>query len=89
VIVPVKRSAQLAAIKASEPYAIVPSFRRAVGVRLQRLPLTRLIKQNVYGEAPPEEVLREIEALARQRGQAPASAGGAPPERPVPANLQE
>jgi hypothetical protein len=89
VIVPVKRSAQLAAIKASEPFAIVPSFRQAVGVRLQRLPLTRLIKQNVYGEAPPEEVLREIEALARQRGQAPASAGSAPPERPVPANLQE
>ncbi len=72
VIVPVKRSEQLAAIARSQPQAIVPSFHRTVGVRLERIPLTRLIKQNVYGDVPPEEVLDAIEALARGRSGAVA-----------------
>jgi ABC-type glycerol-3-phosphate transport system substrate-binding protein len=87
VIVPVKRSEVLAAIQRSEPQAIVPSFHRAVGVRLQRQPLSRLIKQNVYGEASPEEVLQQIEALARQRGVSPAR--GTAPARVQPTTLME
>ncbi len=87
VIVPVKRSEVLAAIQRSEPQAIVPSFHRAVGVRLQRQPLSRLIKQNVYGEASPEEVLLQIEALARQRGVSPAR--GTAPARVQPTTLTE
>ena len=67
VIVPVKRSDLLAAIQQSELSAIVPTFQRAVGVRLERVPLSRLIKQNVYGEIPPAEALAKIEALARIR----------------------
>lgn len=69
VIVPTKRSPELAAINASKPYAIVPSFNRAVGVRLERTPLTRLIKRNVYGDISPEEALLNLEVIARERDQ--------------------
>ena len=51
----------------AEDLAIVPTFQRAVGVRQQREPLMRLLKQNVYGELTPQEVLAKIEELARDR----------------------
>ncbi len=74
VIIPVKKSADMAAIKAAEDLAIVPTFQRAVGVRQQREPLMHLLKQNVYGELTPQEVLAKIEALARDRR--PVAANG-------------
>lgn len=87
VIIPVKKSAEMAAIKEAEDLAIVPTFGRAVGVRQERVALMRLLKQNVYGERTPKEVLAEIEALARQRRPA-SSAGlvtaGARPLPPAP-----
>jgi len=88
VIIPVKKSAEMAAIKDAEDLAIVPTFSRAVGVRQQREPLMRLLKQNVYGELTPQEVLGKIETLARERRPA-SSAGlataGARPMPPAPA----
>jgi ABC-type glycerol-3-phosphate transport system substrate-binding protein len=85
VIVPAKRSLQLAAIKQSQPQAIVPTFTRAVGVRLQRIPLTRLIKQNVYGDLSPEETLEEIQKLARNRSSGPPTTNDAALARPAAA----
>jgi ABC-type glycerol-3-phosphate transport system substrate-binding protein len=89
VIVPTKRSPELAAINASKPYAIVPSFNRAVGVRVLRTPLTRLIKRNVYGDISPEEALKNLEEIARNRGkgegpQDAALARPIPPQAPPP-----
>lgn len=97
VIVPTKRSPELAAINASKPYAIVPSFNRAVGVRVQRTPLTRLIKRNVYGDISPEEALLNLEAIARNRGKGegpqdaalarPMPSEAPPPPRPTAASV--
>ena len=90
VIVPAKSSPELAAFKASKPYAIVPSFSRAVGVRLQRTPLTRLIKRTVYGDISPEAALLNLEEIARNRskGQRAKDAASVSPQSgapPVPA----
>lgn len=89
VIVPAKRSSELAAIKASKPFAIVPSFHHAVGVRLQRMALTRLVKRTVYGDISPEEALLNLEEIARNRGagkgaQDAALARPQPPQSPPP-----
>ncbi|MFM7266006.1 MAG: extracellular solute-binding protein [Cyanobium sp.] len=88
VIIPAKKSAEMAAIKDAEDLAIVPTFSRAVGLRQQREPLMRLLKQNVYGELTPKEVLVKIEELARERrpaSSAGSSTAGARPLPPAPA----
>jgi ABC-type glycerol-3-phosphate transport system substrate-binding protein len=95
VIIPVKKAPEMAALKEAEDLAIVPTFSRAVGVRQQREPLMRLLKQNVYGELSPQEVLLKIEELARDRrpakaadlpaaGARPLPPGGARPTQPSP-----
>jgi ABC-type glycerol-3-phosphate transport system substrate-binding protein len=91
VIVPSKRFPELAAFKASKPYAIVPSFDRAVGVRLERTALTRLIKRTVYGDLSPEAALRNLEEIARNRSKGlrakdAASVGPQSGAPPVPAS---
>jgi ABC-type glycerol-3-phosphate transport system substrate-binding protein len=86
VIIPVKKSPEMAAIKGAEDLAIVPTFQRAVGVRQQREPLMRLLKQNVYGELTPQEVLVKIEALARDRRLEPTVGPPAAGARPVPSS---
>jgi arabinogalactan oligomer/maltooligosaccharide transport system substrate-binding protein len=84
VIIPVKKSPEMAAIKGAEDLAIVPTFQRAVGVRQQREPLMRLLKQNVYGELTPQEVLVKIEELARERRREPTVGPAAAEARPLP-----
>ena len=84
VIVPSKRSPELAAFKASKPYAIVPSFERAVGVRLERGALTRLIKRTVYGDISPEEALLNLEEIARNRSPRSGAPPVPAPARPAP-----
>jgi len=64
VIVPVKESAQLATMESSLEASIVPSFRQGIGLRSRSEELRHLLKQDVYGEQPPEKVLQGIEALA-------------------------
>ena len=64
VIVPVKESAQLATMQRSLEASIVPSFRQGIGLRTRTEALRHLLKQDVYGEQPPEKVLQGIEALA-------------------------
>jgi len=64
VIVPVKESAQLATMQRSLEASVVPSFRQGIGLRTRTEPLRHLLKQDVYGEQPPEKVLQGIEALA-------------------------
>ncbi|MEB3255003.1 MAG: ABC transporter substrate-binding protein [Synechococcaceae cyanobacterium] len=86
VIIPIKKSAEMRAINEAETLAIVPTFHRAVGVRQQREPLMRLLKQNVYGELSPQEVLVEIEALAAQRKPPAATTMSTAGARPLPAN---
>ena len=86
VIIPVKKSPEMAAIKGAEDLAIVPTFQHAVGVRQQREPLMRLLKQNVYGELTPQEVLVKIEALARDRRLEPTVSPPAAGARPVPSS---
>lgn len=85
VIIPVKKSPEMAAIKDAEDLAIVPTFQQAVGVRQQRVPLMRLLKQNVYGELTPQEVLEKIEELARERRREPTVGSPAAEARPLPA----
>lgn len=84
VIIPSKRSPELAAFNASKPYAIVPSFDRAVGVRLERTPLTRLIKRTVYGDISSEEALRNLEEIARNRRPQSGAPPVPAPARPAP-----
>lgn len=84
VIVPSKRSPELAAFNASKPYAIVPSFNRAVGVRLERAALTRLIKRAVYGDISPEEALLNLEEIARNRRPRSGAPPVPAPARPAP-----
>lgn len=84
VIIPSKRSPELAAFNASKPYAIVPSFDRAVGVRLERTPLTRLIKRTVYGDISSEEALRNLEEIARNRRPQSGAPPVLAPARPAP-----
>jgi len=64
VIVPVKESPQLATMQRSLEASIVPSFRQGIGLRTRTEQLRHLLKQDVYGEQPPEKVLQGIEALA-------------------------
>jgi len=64
VIVPVKESAQLASMERSLEASIVPSFHQGIGLRTRTDQLRHLLKQDVYGEQPPEKVLQGIEALA-------------------------
>jgi len=84
VIIPSKRSPELAAFNASKPYAIVPSFDRAVGVRLERTALTRLIKRTVYGDISSEEALRNLEEIARNRRPQSGAPPVPAPARPAP-----
>ena len=65
VIVPVKTSAQLAAMERSLEASTVPSFRQGIGLRTRTEALRHLLKQGVYGEQPPEKVLQGIEAGTR------------------------
>ena len=63
VIVPVKDSPVLAAMDRSLSDSMVSSFREGVGLRLRSPAVRQLLKQNVYGEEPPQKVLAAIEAL--------------------------
>jgi ABC-type glycerol-3-phosphate transport system substrate-binding protein len=72
VVVPVKDSPALAAMKASLDHSTVPTFREGVGLRRaiglrsgSQDPLVQLLKQAVYGEQSPKAVTDEIEALAK------------------------
>lgn len=69
VIVPVKASPDLAVMQTSLEASIVPNLREGVGLRQRTEPLRQLLKQAVYGEKTPQQVLGGIEALA-----APAAA---------------
>ena len=75
VIVPVKAAPELAAMERSLEHSIVPNFREGVRIRLLGEPLKQLLKESVYGEQSPEEVLTAIEALAlgTSAPQSPAS----------------
>jgi ABC-type glycerol-3-phosphate transport system substrate-binding protein len=64
VIVPVKESPQLATMQRSLEASIVPSFHQGIGLRTRTDALRHLLKQDVYGEQPPEKVLQGIEALS-------------------------
>lgn len=63
VIVPVKDSPVLAAMDRSLNASMVSSFHEGVGLRLRIPAVRQLLKQNVYGEEPPQKVLAAIEAL--------------------------
>jgi hypothetical protein len=64
VIVPVKESPQLATMERSLDASIVPSFLQGTGLRSRTEALRHLLKQDVYGEQPPDKVLQGIEALS-------------------------
>jgi hypothetical protein len=64
VIVPVKDAPELAAMQRSLKDSIVLSFQEGVRMRELADPLSQLLKENVYGERSPEQVLAAIEALA-------------------------
>jgi len=64
VIVPVKESPQLATMERSLEASIVPSFLQGTGLRSRTEALRHLLKQDVYGEQPPDKVLQGIEALS-------------------------
>ncbi|MFO0077073.1 MAG: hypothetical protein ACK531_12450 [Cyanobacteriota bacterium] len=86
VIVPVKAAPELAAMERSLKHSIVPNFREGVRIRLLGEPLKQLLKETVYGEQSPEEVLTAIEALALGSSppQAPASEASPPPSAAPP-----
>lgn len=67
-------------------HSIVPNFREGVRIRLLGEPLKQLLKETVYGEQSPEEVLTAIEALALGSSppQAPASEASPPPSAAPP-----
>jgi hypothetical protein len=64
VIVPVKESREFAAMQRSLEASIVSNFREGVGLRQHSPAVRMLLKQNVYGEAPAQKVLKAIEVLA-------------------------
>jgi hypothetical protein len=64
VIVPVKDAPELAAMQRSLKDSIVLSFQEGVRMRELADPLSQLLKENVYGERSPEQVLAAIESLA-------------------------
>ena len=74
---------ELAALKAVGA-ALDASFDRAVGVRLERTPLTRLIKRTVYGDISSEEALRNLEEIARNRRPQSGAPPVPAPARPAP-----
>jgi len=64
VILPVKQLPQLATMDRSLNNSIVPDFQQGIGLRTRTGELRLLLKQNVYGEKPPQKVLEAMEALA-------------------------
>ena len=42
----------------------MPSFRQVIGLRTRTEALRHLLKQDMFGEQPPEKVLEGIEALS-------------------------
>ncbi len=66
VVLPLKDSAYLPVMERSLNNSIIPSFHE--GMRINKLAdsLRPILKQNIYGEAKPEEVLKAIEQLSFQ-----------------------
>jgi hypothetical protein len=50
----------------------VPSFRQGIGLRTGTEALRHLLKQDMFGEQPPEKVLQGIEALANATPRSPS-----------------
>jgi maltose-binding protein MalE len=70
VIVPVKDSPVLAAMESSLEASTVPNFQQGVELRQRTEALRQLLKQNIYGEESPREVLESLQTLAGASSQA-------------------
>lgn len=77
VIVPVKDSPVLAAMEASLDASTVPTLTEGVVLRQRTEELRQLLKQNVYGEESPEQVMEILQAMVGA-----TSSSAAPPAAP-------
>lgn len=85
VIVPVKDSPVLAAMESSLEASTVPNFQQGVELRQHTEALRQLLKQNIYGEESPREVLESLQTLAGDSSQASLPGqGSAAPLTPAP-----
>lgn len=64
VVVPVKDAAYLPVMERSLNNSIIPSFYEGMRITTLGNALRPLLKQNIYGEQKPEEVLKSMETLA-------------------------
>jgi len=85
VMVPVKDSPVLAAMEASLDSSTIPTLTEGVVLRQRTEELRQLLKQNVYGEESPEQVMEKIQALAGATSQASRPGqGSVDPLTPIP-----
>ncbi|MCX5952299.1 MAG: ABC transporter substrate-binding protein [Cyanobacteria bacterium] len=64
VVVPVKDAAYLPVIERSLDHSIIPSFYEGMRITTLANTLRPILKQTIYGEQKPEQVLKAIEAIA-------------------------
>jgi len=64
VVLPVKDAAYLPVMERSLENSIIPSFYEGIRINTLANTLRPILKQNIYGEQKPEQVLKSIEAVA-------------------------
>ena len=78
VVLPVKDAAYLPVMERSLDNSIIPSFYEGMRITTLANTLRPILKQNIYGEQKPEQVLRAIEAIANGPNAAVDSVSGGP-----------
>jgi len=78
VVLPVKDSPYLPVMERSLNHSIIPSFHEGMRITTLADSLRPLLKQNIYGEEKPEQVLRAMEALTNSPNSAVAPVSGGP-----------
>jgi ABC-type glycerol-3-phosphate transport system substrate-binding protein len=76
VVLPVKDSPYMPVMERSLNHSIIPSFHEGMRITTLADSLRPLLKQNIYGEAKPEQVLNAMEALTNSPNSAVAPVTG-------------